>query len=133
MKTLLSEDQIKARVQALGAEIRRDHPGDVHLICVLKGAFMFMADLIRALPGDTSIDFMAQDVEVYRTVASQGAGRPTITGGKLEVTKDEPLRLELADFVDAARSGRAPTVTAQAGRDALALATRIAEEMEAAL
>ena len=80
-----------------------------------------------------SIDFMAQDVEVYRTVAPQGAGRPTITGGKLEVTKDEPLRLELADFVDATRSGRAPTVTAQAGREALALATRIAEEMEAAL
>ena len=80
-----------------------------------------------------SIDFMAQDVEVYRTVAPQGAGRPIITGGKIEVMKDEPLRLELADFVDAARSGRAPTVTAQAGREALALATRIAEEMEAAL
>jgi predicted dehydrogenase len=80
-----------------------------------------------------SIDFMAQEVEIYRTVAAAGAGRPIITGGKLEVTKDEPLRLELADFVEAARSCRAPTVTAQAGRAALALATRIAEEMEAAL
>jgi predicted dehydrogenase len=79
-----------------------------------------------------SIDFMAQEVEVYRTVASDG-GRPIITGGKLEVIKDEPLRRELADFVEAARSGRAPTVTAQAGRAALALATRIADEMEAAL
>ena len=60
-------------------------------------------------------------------------GRPSIQGGKLDVAKDEPLRLELADFVDAARNRRAPRVPAQAGRDALALATRIAEEMEAAL
>ena len=81
----------------------------------------------------TSIDFMAQEVEVYRTVPPEGAGRPSIRGGKLDVTKDEPLRLELADFVEAAQSGRAPKVTAQAGRAALALATRIAEEMEAAL
>jgi predicted dehydrogenase len=79
-----------------------------------------------------SIDFMAQEVEVYRTVMADGARRPSITGGKLEVTKDEPLRLELADFVDAARTGRAPTVTARDGRAALALATRIAEEMETA-
>jgi predicted dehydrogenase len=80
-----------------------------------------------------SIDFMAQDVEVYRTVVPEGAGRPSITGGKLNVTKDEPLRLELADFVEAARTGRAPTVTAQDGRAALALATRIAEAMDAGL
>ena len=80
-----------------------------------------------------SIDFMAQDVEVYRTIVPDGAGRPRITGGKLDVTKDEPLRLELADFVEAARTGRAPAVTAQDGRAALELATRIAEEMEAAL
>ena len=80
-----------------------------------------------------SIDFMAQEVEVYRTVAPEGTGRPSIKGGKLDVTKDEPLRLELADFVEAARSGGAPKVTAHAGRAALALATRIAEEMEAAL
>ena len=80
-----------------------------------------------------SIDFAAQEVEIYRRVASEGDGRPRIQGGKLEVAKDEPLRLELADFVDAARNGRAPVVTAKAGRAALALASRIAEEMEAAL
>ena len=79
-----------------------------------------------------SVDFASQDVEIYRTIF-EGDGRPSIQGGKLEVAKDEPLRLELADFVDAARNRRAPRVPAQAGRDALALATRIAEEMEAAL
>src|SRR5688572_23460392 len=78
-----------------------------------------------------SIDFAAQEVEVYRTAPS--AGRPTIQGGKLEVVRDEPLRRELDDFVDAARTGRQPGVPAHDGRAALALATRIAEEMEAAL
>ena len=78
-----------------------------------------------------SIDFAAQEVEVYRTVPSDG--RPSIQGGKLDVTKDEPLRRELEDFVDAARTGRQPEVPAAAGRAALALATRIKEEMEAAL
>jgi predicted dehydrogenase len=78
-----------------------------------------------------SIDFASQEVEVYRLVASNG--RPTIHGGKLDVIRDEPLRRELADFVDAARTGRAPGVPAQAGRAALALAAKIADAMEAAL
>jgi predicted dehydrogenase len=78
-----------------------------------------------------SIDFAAQEVEVYRTVPSEG--RPSIQGGKLDVGRDEPLRRELDDFVDAARTGRQPGVPAHEGRAALALATRIAEEMEAAL
>ena len=78
-----------------------------------------------------SIDFASQEVEVYRTLRSEG--RPRIEGGKMDVTKDEPLRRELVDFVEAARTGRAPGVTAQAGRAALALATRIAEHMGAAI
>ena len=78
-----------------------------------------------------SIDFALQEVEVYRTLAADG--RPRIEGGKMDVTKDEPLRRELVDFVEAARTGRAPGVTAAAGRAALALATRIAEQMEAAI
>ena len=78
-----------------------------------------------------SIDFASQEVEVYRLV--RGEGRPAIEGGKLEVASDEPLRRELADFVDAVRAKRAPGVTAQAGRDALALATRIAEAMAQAV
>ena len=78
-----------------------------------------------------SIDFASQEVEVYRALPSDG--RPRIEGGKLEVTKDEPLRRELVDFVEAARTGRAPGVSAQAGRAALVLATRIAEQMEATI
>jgi predicted dehydrogenase len=74
-----------------------------------------------------SIDFAAREVEVYRLVA--GDGRPSIDGGRLPVADDEPLRRELEDFVQAVRDGRAPGVTATAGRDALALATRIAHAM----
>ena len=78
-----------------------------------------------------SIDFASQEVEVYRLV--RGEDRPAIQGGKLEVASDEPLRRELADFVDAVRTKRAPGVTAEAGRDALALATRIADAMAQAV
>jgi predicted dehydrogenase len=74
-----------------------------------------------------SIDFASQEVDVYRLV--RGDGRPSIEGGRLEVTKDEPLGRELADFVSAVRHRRQPTVNARAGRDALALASRIAEKM----
>ena len=76
-----------------------------------------------------SIDFAAREVEVYRLVP--GDGRPAIEGGRVTVADDEPLRRELADFVHAVREGRAPAVTAAAGRDALALATRVADAMRA--
>ena len=46
------------------------------------------------------------------------------------VERDEPLRRELSDFVDASRVRRPPLVDGQAGRNALELATKIAEKME---
>jgi hypoxanthine phosphoribosyltransferase len=48
---LLSEQQIQKRVAELAAEIRRDCPDDVHLVAVLKGAFMFLSDLVRHMSG----------------------------------------------------------------------------------
>jgi predicted dehydrogenase len=75
-----------------------------------------------------SIDFAAQEVETYRLVAPPGGeGRPAIQGGKVEVTRDEPLRRELLDFVGAVRDQRPTLVSAGAARAALALASRIAE------
>jgi len=73
-----------------------------------------------------SIDYAAQEVEVYRLVAQNG-GKPAIQGGRVDVASDEPLRRELADFVDAVRLRRPPAVTGRDGRAALALATRVAE------
>jgi predicted dehydrogenase len=77
-----------------------------------------------------SIDYAAQEVEVYRLSPSDG--RPVIQGGRLEITQEEPLKRELEDFVDAVRTGRSPAVTGRDGRDALALATRIAQQMAVA-
>ena len=76
-----------------------------------------------------SIDYAAQEAEIYRLVAQNG--RPQIEGGKLDIKRDEPLRAELADFVGAVRDRREPGVSGRAGRDALALATKVAETMEA--
>jgi predicted dehydrogenase len=77
-----------------------------------------------------SIDYAAQEVEVYRLSPSDG--RPAIQGGRLEIVREEPLKRELEDFIDAVRTGREPAVTGRQGRDALALATRIAQQMAVA-
>ena len=75
-----------------------------------------------------SIDYAAQELEMFRLV--KGAGRPIIEGGKIAVDNEEPLRRELEDFIDAVRARRPPGVTGRDGRDALALATRVAETLE---
>jgi len=75
-----------------------------------------------------SIDYKAQDVEVWRLVPQAGA-MPRIDGGKLDVQKDEPLRRELEDFVNAVRERRPPGVTGEQGRAALVLANEIVTRM----
>jgi predicted dehydrogenase len=75
-----------------------------------------------------SIDYAAQELEVFRLI--KAGARPIIQGGKVAVDNEEPLRRELEDFVDAVRTRRKPVVTGRDGRDALALATRVAETME---
>ena len=75
---LLSEDQIKKRVAELAQEIRRDFPDDLHMVAVLKGACMFLTDLVRAIPGPVSMDFMA--------LASYGKG--TTSSGEVKLLKD---------------------------------------------
>jgi predicted dehydrogenase len=77
-----------------------------------------------------SIDFGAREAEMFRLV--RGNGRPVIEGGPLPVGADEPLQRELADFVRAVCDGRSPAVSGSAGREALALATRIADAMQSA-
>ena len=75
-----------------------------------------------------SIDTAAREVEMWRLVP-QPTGVPAIGGGKLEVAGDEALKGELEDFLGAVRDGRAPAVSGEQGRAALALATRIVELM----
>ena len=75
-----------------------------------------------------SIDYTAQEVEVWRLVPKP-EGMPAIEGGKMDVTREEPLKRELEDFVAAAREHREPAVTGAQGRAALALAEQIVERM----
>jgi predicted dehydrogenase len=75
-----------------------------------------------------SIDTAARDVEMWSVVPHAG-GAPQISGGKLAVPADEPLKGELEDFVAAVREQRAPAVSGEEGRAALALAIRIVELM----
>ncbi len=76
-----------------------------------------------------SIDYAAQEVEGWRLVRGAGS-RPSIEGGQIPIERDEPLRRELADFARAARHKQPTIVDGEAGRRALALATRVAEKME---
>ena len=76
-----------------------------------------------------SIDYAAQELEMWRLVRGDGP-RPRIEGGPVTIPHEEPLKRELADFVDAVRERRAPLVGGADGRAALALATEIARRME---
>jgi len=89
MQTLLSTDQIQARVRQMAREIKADHPDGVHFVCVLKGAFMFLSDLARALDGEVTLDFMA--------VSSYGSS--TKSSGQVQVLKDLGAAIEGRDVV----------------------------------
>ena len=75
-----------------------------------------------------SVDYASQEVEGWRLVRREP--RPDIQGGAIPVERDEPLRLELADFVRAVRDGTPPLVDGEAGRRALALAAEIAGRIQ---
>jgi predicted dehydrogenase len=77
-----------------------------------------------------SIDYAAQKVEIYR-LEKDGGPMPSIQGGDLHVANEEPLERELADFVDAVVSRRAPAVTGEEGRRALAVAQQITDRIVA--
>jgi predicted dehydrogenase len=73
-----------------------------------------------------SVDYAAQELEVWRLRPRPGE-RPAIEGGPVPVLQQEPLRVELTDFIDAVRARRPAGVTGEAGRRALALATQVAD------
>jgi predicted dehydrogenase len=78
-----------------------------------------------------SIDYALQKIEAYRLVKGSGP-MPSIEGGDVPVANQEPLKRELADFVEAIALHRAPRVDAAQGRRALALAQQITDRMAAA-
>jgi hypoxanthine phosphoribosyltransferase len=72
MTVLLDAEAIQARVRELAVEIESDYPDgeDIHLVGVLKGAFVFMADLVRAMTPRVSLDFIAVSSYVKSTKSS---------------------------------------------------------------
>src|ERR1700758_5268171 len=90
LRVLISSDKIQARIRELGEEISRDYPsGNLHLICILKGACFFLTDLARALTRDVFVDFMG--------ISTYGKGKTS--SGEVKVTKDLDISLEGADVV----------------------------------
>ncbi len=84
-KVLFSRDRIAAEVERLGQEISRDFAGqEVMLIGVLKGSFLFVADLIRAIEVPALIDFVR--------LASYGAG--TQSSGLVEFRKNLEMSIK---------------------------------------
>ena len=81
-RILLSEDQIRARIQELGQQLTADYREKNPIF--LKGVVVFFADMIRAIPIDCQIDFMA--------VSSYGGG--TESSGKIQVKKDLSADIE---------------------------------------
>jgi len=97
-RLVISREELAQRVKELAAQISQDYRGqDVLLVGVLKGAFIFLADLVRSLDYPVEVDFVR--------LRSYGGG--TQTSGTVEITKDVEAPLEgrsvliVEDIVDA--------------------------------
>jgi hypoxanthine phosphoribosyltransferase len=89
-ETLVSSEELHRRIGELAAEIDREYEGrDLVLVGVLKGAVMFMADLMRALSAPCEVDFMA--------VSSYGSA--TESSGVVRILKDLDTSIEGRDVL----------------------------------
>ena len=78
-EVLFTQEELEKRVRELAAQITADYQGkEIILISVLRGSFVFMADLCRSIDLDCTVDFMA--------VSSYGGG--TSSTGQVQITKD---------------------------------------------
>jgi hypoxanthine phosphoribosyltransferase len=91
LRPLITADAIATRIRQLAKEIDADYPSDdpVHLICVLKGGFVFLADLVRAMRSRVTLDFIA--------VSSYEKG--TTSSGEVRFLKDLDVALEGKDVI----------------------------------
>lgn len=101
LNLLISREEIKEIVKNLAEQISKDYEGkDLILVCILKGAFMFLSDLIRQLRIPVKIDFVR--------LASYGS--QTKSSGLVEITKDIEIPLDgkdvliIEDIVDSGRT-----------------------------
>jgi hypoxanthine phosphoribosyltransferase len=90
-RILITSDQIQRRIREMAAEIERDYPqGPIYLVSVLKGAFVFVADLARAITRPSvRIEFMA--ISTY--------GQLKTSSGQVKVTRDLDVNIEGHDVL----------------------------------
>lgn len=94
---VLSRDEIHNRIQELGKEITADYQGkELVVIGVLKGAFVFMADLVRAIPLPLSTDFI--QVSSYGS-GSSSSGEITLVASPAQPIEERHILL-VEDIVD---------------------------------
>ncbi|MCH5338943.1 MAG: hypoxanthine phosphoribosyltransferase [Acetatifactor sp.] len=101
IRVLLSEEEVDARIKAIGEQISRDYAGkQVHLVCVLKGGSFFLCELAKRITVPVSLDFMS--------VSSYGSD--TKSSGVVKIVKDldESLKgkdvIVVEDIVDSGRT-----------------------------
>jgi hypoxanthine phosphoribosyltransferase len=104
MKTLITEDQIRSKVFELAERIARDtSSGTLHVLFILKGAFVFCADLIRALSSHQL------DITVDYVIAKSYVG--TESTGQVKCSVDVDIKdrevLVLEDIIDTGRTIKA--------------------------
>ncbi len=89
-EVLLSEEEIHKKVKELGQRISEDYKGkNLHMVSVLKGAIVFMADLMRSITIPVSIDF----------VSLSSYGSSTESSGEVRVLKDLDASVEGLDLL----------------------------------
>jgi hypoxanthine phosphoribosyltransferase len=90
LRVLLSAEQIQRRIREIGAQIDADHPnGPIHLVGILKGSFIFLADLAGALHRPVRIDF----------IGSSSYGKGKSSSGEVKLTKDLDVSIEGCDVL----------------------------------
>jgi len=90
LKVLISSEDLQARVKEIGLQITRDYAGkNLHLLGVLKGACVFLSDLMRAIDLPLSVDFIG--------ISSYGAS--TKSSGEVRITKDLDVSLAGKDVL----------------------------------
>lgn len=84
-RVLLTEEELQKRVREMAAQITEDYAGqEIVLICILRGSYIFMADLSRYIDRPCTVDFMA--------VSSYGKG--SVSSGQVQITKDLSENIE---------------------------------------
>ena len=100
LRSLLDQDQIRRRVKELAQQISRDYQGkEILCICILKGAFVFLSDLMRHIDVPVQVDFVG--LESY--------GSEMVSSGQIRVTRENSIPIEGKDVIiveDIIDSGR---------------------------